>query len=255
MTALRIRPQCTAYAPPKSNDNWFLRSIRAHVEIRPGTGGTGITLSFREEDYYGNGSLFRIENKSPFPIWVAQDGVLANPISTEQANDEWNFASFSSQEGDTGSLGSFSTRQSISQRADIKSEQEMEPNESPARRQSVQSSGPNNSHNGLNGDLILPMEQFSFGLDVPFRQGKYAHRRAATMSELLRLRVGLAPLFSRDGIESTKVIGLSSVGNIVRLSPSRLILTIGDDISTQLLGVRVLGVVCADGPTRVLRFW
>eukprot|EP00566_Odontella_aurita_P001299 CAMPEP_0113600808 /NCGR_PEP_ID=MMETSP0015_2-20120614/42898_1 /TAXON_ID=2838 /ORGANISM="Odontella" /LENGTH=881 /DNA_ID=CAMNT_0000509077 /DNA_START=68 /DNA_END=2713 /DNA_ORIENTATION=- /assembly_acc=CAM_ASM_000160 len=110
------------------------------------------------------------------------------------------------------------------------------------------------SNNDQNGDLILPNEEVPFALDVPFRQGKYAHRRAATMRELLRLRVGLAPLFSRDGVESTKVIGLSSVGNTVRLSPSRLLINLGDELTTSLLGVRVLGIVCTDGPTRVLRF-
>jgi hypothetical protein len=58
-----------------------LKSIRVLVEIRPSTGGTGINISFKEEDPRGNGSLFRIENLSPFPIRLAQDGVLVNPIA------------------------------------------------------------------------------------------------------------------------------------------------------------------------------
>lgn len=56
-----------------------LRTVRARVEIRSGTGGVGITFSVKDEDYRGEGSLFRIENLTPFPIWVAQDGILSNP--------------------------------------------------------------------------------------------------------------------------------------------------------------------------------
>jgi hypothetical protein len=45
-----------------------LRTVRAHVEIRPGTGGTGIPFSLKDEDFRGEGSLFRIENLTPFPF-------------------------------------------------------------------------------------------------------------------------------------------------------------------------------------------
>jgi hypothetical protein len=61
-----------------------LRTVRARVEIRPGTGGTGVTFSVKDEDYQGEGSLFRIENHTPFPIWVAQNGVLSNPGATDE---------------------------------------------------------------------------------------------------------------------------------------------------------------------------
>lgn len=50
-----------------------VRSINVEVDIRPGTGGTGINISIKEENSEGNGSLFRIENKTPMPIWIGQD--------------------------------------------------------------------------------------------------------------------------------------------------------------------------------------
>jgi len=106
----------------------------------------------------------------------------------------------------------------------------------------------------LEGDLIHPGQQISFGLEVPYRQGKYAGRKAATMSELLHVRVGLAPLFSRAGIETTKVIGLSVIGESVRLKPGKLISVLSDEQRRKLESVRVLAVVTADGPSRVLQF-
>jgi hypothetical protein len=57
---------------------------------------------------------------------------------------------------------------------------------------------------GVSGDLILPREKLAFGLDAPFRQGK--HGRVVPYNELYLIRVTLAPLNSRDGVESTKVI-------------------------------------------------
>jgi hypothetical protein len=43
-----------------------------------------VTFSVKDEDYQGEGSLFRIENHTPFPIWVAQNGVLSNPGVTDE---------------------------------------------------------------------------------------------------------------------------------------------------------------------------
>lgn len=59
-----------------------IRSIRMESDIRPKTGGTGINLSFEEEDSSGDGALFRIENRSPFPVWISQDGMIANPSTS-----------------------------------------------------------------------------------------------------------------------------------------------------------------------------
>jgi hypothetical protein len=53
-------------------------AVKVEIEIRPRTGGTGIDLAFQEEDLSGEGTLFRIENLSPFPIWFCQDDVHAN---------------------------------------------------------------------------------------------------------------------------------------------------------------------------------
>lgn len=50
-----------------------LCSVRVDVDLRPGTGKTGINISLKEESSNGNGSIYRIENSSPFPIWVIQD--------------------------------------------------------------------------------------------------------------------------------------------------------------------------------------
>jgi len=52
------------------------------VAIRPGTGKTGINVSLKEEANNGNGSLYRIENSCPMPVWVAQqdaDSKLIGP--------------------------------------------------------------------------------------------------------------------------------------------------------------------------------
>lgn len=198
MCPVRVRLNPSASQSQVGNES--IRSIRALVEIRPGTGGSGINISFREEDPRGDGSLFRVENLSTFPIWLAQDGVLANPSSSEHVS-------------------------------------------------SLQSPG------WIDGDLVRPSDRMSFALDVPFRQGKYAGRKAATMPELLRVRVALAPLHSRSGIESVKVIGLTNVGESVRLNPSKLVTTLPTTVRTSLQRVRVLGVVTNDGPTRVLKFW
>lgn len=204
MTAIRLRRSRLSSA--SKGDSTSLKSIRTLVEIRSGTGGTGINVSFKEENPSGNGSLFRIENLSPFLIWIAQDGVLANPSSSTNASAQ------------------------------------------PERRFL-------DDHARTDGDLVEPGDCTAFALDVPFRQGKYAGRKAASMSELTRVRVGLAPLSSRDGVESTKVVSLSVVGETVKLSPAKLSSIGGFDIRTHLVDLRVLGVVTTDGPTRVLRFW
>mmetsp|Transcript_5233 Transcript_5233/g.11858 ORF Transcript_5233/g.11858 Transcript_5233/m.11858 type:complete len:2963 (-) Transcript_5233:1016-9904(-) len=180
-----------------SIDQLNLRSMRVNVELQPGTGGSGTTVSIRDEDPCGEGSLFRIENHSPFQVFISQDGVLANPASVLLRND----ASSSSS-----------------------------------------------------CDMIQPGERTSYALDVPWRQGKYAGRTSASMSELLLLRCALAPLSTRDGVESTKVVCFARVGDSIRLSPYKLSPSISSIVATELLGVRILGIIGTDGPTRTLRF-
>jgi hypothetical protein len=168
-------------------------SVKVECDIRSKTGGTGISLAFIDEDRWGYGALFRIENASSFPIWVSQDGLLANhDITTGQP--------------------SF-----------------------------------------LEGDLVRPNQSTVFALEVPFRQGKYAGRKAATMEELTRARVALAPLNSRHGIETTKVISMTAIGERVRLNPSKMML-FSSELRSSIRRVRVIGTVLNDGPTRVLRF-
>ena len=203
MCPLRVRSNQSSHGKV---GNASIRSIRALVEIRPGTGGSGINVSFREEDPQGDGSLFRVENLSTFPIWLAQDGVLANPSSSSNSHN------------------------------------------------SHQSHGWSDNPEMV-GDLVRPSNRMSFALDVPFRQGKYAHRKAATMPELLRVRIALAPLNSRSGIESVKVIGLTNVGDSIRLNPAKLATTLPKTVRAGLQRVRILGIVANDGPTRVLKLW
>lgn len=190
-------------------------SIRALVEVRQGTGGFGVNVSLREEESNGDGSLFRIENLTSFPIWLAQDGVLANPNTT--IRDQ--------------------------QRAGIKR------TTGELRSQSIDDVA------RIDGDLVPPNSRSTFALDVPYMQGKYANRKEATMSELLHVRVALAPLSSRAGVETVKVIGLTTVGGTIRLNPSKLPLTLSDEGNEKLQSIRILGVVATDGPTRVLKFW
>lgn len=169
-------------------------SIKMNSEIRRGTGGTGINLSFEEEEHSGDGALFRIENSSTFPVWISQDGVLANPSRDV---------------------------------ADVSS---------------------------LEGTMVSPHSTACFALDVPFRQGKYTGRKAATIAELLRVRLGLSPLNSRTGIETTKVLCLAKIGTRVRLNPTKLSF-LHASLRSDLDRVRVLGVVTTDGPTTVLSLW
>jgi hypothetical protein len=65
-----------------------IRSIKLEAEIRPKSGGTGINLSFEEESPDGDGALFRIENRSTFPVWISQDGMIANPSTSLKASPE-----------------------------------------------------------------------------------------------------------------------------------------------------------------------
>jgi hypothetical protein len=185
-----------------------IQSLRAIVEVRPGTGGTGINVSFKEEDSSGDGSLFRIENLSSFPIWLAQDGNLANPTAGVQL-----------QSREAGSHGWVE------------------------------------DHTQFDGDLIRSNQRLSFALDVPYRQGKYAHRKEASMTELMRIRVALAPLSSRTGIETMKVVGLTTVGESLRLNPSKVVGPfVVSGVRESLQQIRILGIVSTDGPTRVLKF-
>jgi hypothetical protein len=198
MTPVRIRSENTNFHTEASSGS-VVTSIRVLVEVRPGTGGHGINVSLREESPDGVGSLFRIENLSPFPIWLSQDGVLANPVALTR---------------NTGNSTSF-----------------------------------------VDGDYMPPNSKSTFALDVPYRQGKYAHRKEASLSELMHVRAALAPLSSRVGIESVKVVGLATMGEAIRLNPMKLPpkwISKGRDV---LESIRVLGVVATDGPTRVLKFW
>ena len=199
MIPLRIREDRM-----NNSDQSDIRVIRTQIEIRSGTGGTGYTLSVKEESSNGDDSFYRIENHSPFPIWLAQNGLIVNPTQ------------FGVERG--------------------------------------QQKGKNKKFIA-DGDCIFPSQHISFGLDVPFRQGKYTGREAATLNELLLLRVGLAPLLSRAGIESMKVIGFSSVGESIRLQPSKLEFCLDALVIAKLNSARVLGRVFTDGPTRVLQFW
>jgi hypothetical protein len=206
MTPIRIRNEAVAKDVDGSK---LITSIRSLVEVRPKTGGTGINVSFREESDDGEGSLFRIENLTPFPIWLAQDGVLANPTASIRQGT--------------------SPTNTLTTAIDCYSQ--------------------------IDGDLLRPNAKTTFALDIPYRQGKYSHRKEATLSELLQVRVALAPLSSRTGIEMVKMIGLTTVGESVRLNPCSLPLILPETVREKLRNIRVLGVVASDGPTRVLRFW
>ena len=86
-------------------------------------------------------------------------------------------------------------------------------------------------------------------------EGKYADRKEASISDLMTLRVALAPLSSRAGVETVKSIRLTTVGASLRLNASKLVGTFLPGSREILQQMRVLGVVTTDGPTRVLRFW
>jgi hypothetical protein len=200
----------------EERDSIRTKSIRALIEIRPGAGASGINISLKEEAAGGDGALYRIENGTPFPVWISQDGVLANPLASPA-----DIMHSLSEDASVDSLG-----KSMSWSEDFAE---------------------------VDGDLILPLSNSAIALDVPFRQGKYAGRKAATLRELLRLRIGLAPLSSRDGIETMKVIALSEVGQCIRLNPTKLNLLAARGLTKLLSVVRILCIVTTDGPTRVLK--
>ncbi|CAJ1945620.1 unnamed protein product [Cylindrotheca closterium] len=201
MVPIRVRGRMVGSNEQSKEDR---QSLRATVEVRPGTGGSGRNIALKEEDPEGDGSLFRIENTSTFPIWLAQDGNLVNPLSS------------ASTENGAHGLGEELTQ--------------------------------------IDGDLIRPNEKFSFALDVPYRQGKYANRKEASISDLMSLRVALAPLSSRAGVETVKSIRLTTVGVSLRLNASKLVGSFLPGSREMLQQMRVLGIVTTDGPTRVLRF-
>lgn len=216
MNPIRVRLSKRSNQSAGGSKTLRFKSVRALVEIRSGSGGSGIKVSFREEEHTGDGALFRIENHSPFPIWFLQDDVLANPSTKGATRNETPIIVVNSEESDLHSIGWSDDRAEI------------------------------------DGDLIKPNSQTAYALDVPFRQGKYAHRRVATMKELLRVRIALAPLSSRDGIETTKVIGLTQVGERVRLNITKIGAIAASGIVKKITSVRVMGIVTTDGPTRVL---
>lgn len=204
MIALRIRTDAN-FDPISSKFEPKIRTIRATVSIRPKSNNTGLNVSLKEEQWDGTGALFRIENFSPFPLWVAQEGLMANPISLHT-----NYSS---------SDASISTADLVSQ---ISAE--------------------------MAGDRIDSNKTLSFGLDDPQRQVKHGGG-----SEFLR--VALAPLRSKDGLETTKLIKLKIRNEFARLSPSKLTANLEEELREEFLGIRVVGTVVADGPTRVVRFW
>jgi len=245
MIPLRIRPR----GEPNSRQ---IHSIRALIEIRPGAGASGINVSLLEEDTTGDGALYRIENSTPFPIWTAQDGVLANPSTVGLGKSSTVTAPKSSLVSapisQSGSGLGHAHRRSHSQDAPII--RQTGSGLGHTHRRSHSQDGPPEE---TVSDFIAPMGRSVYALDVPFRQGKYAGRKAASMKELLRLRISLAPLSTRDGIECTKVIGLSAVGQSVRLNPSKLCYLRSKGLDRLLGTARILCVVVMDGPTRVLK--
>jgi SHR-binding domain of vacuolar-sorting associated protein 13 len=189
--ALRIR-RVSGHADILKNHKvveGLVRAVKAEVEIRPQTGGTGINLSFREEDESGVGALYRIENLSTFPIWFCQDDVLSNPSRKASEDDQ--------------------------------------------------------------DDVAYPSSSSVFALDIPFKQGKYTHRKAMSFSTLLRVRLALSPFSTRAGIETTKVVSMAT-GDTVRLNPSKLMI-LSPELRNELQDVRVVGALVNDGPTRVLK--
>jgi hypothetical protein len=183
MIPLRIRSRADSKLTNSKVSSASVKVIRSLVELRSGTGGTGILISLKEELGNGEDSLYRIENQCPFPLWISQDGIDDKPDN--------------------------------------------------------------------NGDIILPDEKIPYGLDQPYRETKRGGR-AVSLEHLLRARIGLAPLLSIDGIESTKVISLSNVEANLRLKPAKLRTFFDEDTIVDLMNVNVQCVVSSDGPTRVL---
>lgn len=167
--------------------------VRSQVQLRSGTGGTGLYVSFKEELASGEDSLYRLENHSPFPVWIVQDSHYNQII----------------QKG-------------IHDRED------------------------------LHFDVIMPGDRCAFGLDTPFLQ--LNDRDAASLEELLKIRMSLAPPHTRDGKETMKKLSLWSVGNNVRLKPSKLCGIFDEDKILDLMCTNIHCEVWNDGPSRVLQF-
>lgn len=167
--------------------------VRSQVQLRSGTGGTGLCISFKEELASGENSLYRVENHSPFPVWIMQDSHY-NQVS-KNAN--------------------------------------------------------HNIHD-LHSDVIMPGESCAFGLDTPFLQ--LNDRKAASLEELLKIRMSLAPPHTRDGKETMKKLSLGVVGNNVRLKPSKLCGIFDEDKILDLMCTNINCEVSNDGPSRVLQF-
>ena len=64
---LRIKKQ-HSYHSASDSKPFTVCSIKMEADVRKKTGGTGINLSFEEENPSGDGALFRIENRSAFPV-------------------------------------------------------------------------------------------------------------------------------------------------------------------------------------------
>jgi hypothetical protein len=167
--------------------------VRSQVQLRSGTGGTGLCVSFKEELANGEDSLYRVENHSPFPVWIMQD----------------------------------SHYKRITQKA-------------------------SNNRQDLCSDVIMPGERCAFGLDTPFLQ--LSDRNVASLEELLKIRMSLAPPDTRDGKETMKKLTLAVVGNNVRLKPYKLCGIFDEDKILDLMCTNIHCEVSNDGPSRVVQF-
>jgi hypothetical protein len=169
-----------------------IRSIYVEIDIRPGSGGTGINISLKEESSEGHGSLFRIENTTPMPIWLVQDAK----------------ASATKHDAPFG-----------------------------------------------NGDCVDAMTQSVFGLTHPsvFQKRRQGHAPASLSSRLL-VRVGLGPLLSSSGFDSSVTIVLDATkgdDQTISLFPSAIAFLRPDSLGT-LQNAVIAGSLYNDGPTRVL---
>jgi hypothetical protein len=167
-----------------------IRSIYVEIDIRPGSGGTGINISLREESNEGKGSLFRIENYSPMPIWIAQDAKAAGKHDAPIGH----------------------------------------------------------------GDLVDSMTQTAFGLTHPSIFQKRGQGQAtSSLSSRLVVRVGLCPLSSLPGFDSSETIVLDATKDdqSISLFPSVIGFFRPDSLGTIQQAV-IAGSLANDGPTRVL---
>jgi hypothetical protein len=167
-----------------------IKSIYVEIDIRPGSGGTGINISLKEESNEGKGSLFRIENYSPMPIWIAQDAKASGR------------------------------------------------HDAPVDH----------------GDFVDSMTQTAFGLPYPSLFQKRGQGQATSaLSSRLVVRVGLCPLTSQPGFDSSETIFLDATKDdqSISLFPSVLGFFRPDSLGTLQQAV-IAGSLENDGPTRVL---